>query len=228
MTASVVVQQYFDKRRAFAAGVSSMGKSIASLTIGPFYTFLIQQYGWRGALIIHAGIVLQGVVLGAMFKPLDTEHGRAASPSGNAESTNDMTTMDTTDKPSCFILKFLDITLLRQETYVLFVVSMVLLGFSVSIVYFLTPSRAVFAGMSKMQGTLLLSCLGLFSTASRFVSSFVANMSCTNRVVQVSIMMFMGGIVASLYNFCRTFLSSVVAAALYGITMGEMLSDPLC
>ena len=47
-----------------------MGISIGSMAIGPLYTLLIHLYGWRGALIIHAGIALNGMVVGAAFRPL--------------------------------------------------------------------------------------------------------------------------------------------------------------
>ena len=66
----VIVQYYFDKKRAFATGVSTCGSGIGAIIFAPFSKFLIDQYAWKGAQWIMAAIVLNGMVLGCVYRPL--------------------------------------------------------------------------------------------------------------------------------------------------------------
>ena len=51
-------------------GLSLSIASVAVFIFMPCYRYLIMYYGWRGALFIHAGFSLQGVVAGAMILPI--------------------------------------------------------------------------------------------------------------------------------------------------------------
>lgn len=52
----IVVQQYFDKRGAFAAGIATVGIGVAAILTGPLYTVLLNHYGWRGTVMMHTGL----------------------------------------------------------------------------------------------------------------------------------------------------------------------------
>ena len=66
----VIIQHYFNRNRGLATGIVPCGVSIAGLACGPYVRLLIDTYGWRGALLLHAGIVLQGVVFSCAFLPV--------------------------------------------------------------------------------------------------------------------------------------------------------------
>ncbi|BES99622.1 Major Facilitator Superfamily [Nesidiocoris tenuis] len=61
---------YFEKWRALATGISVTGTGIGTIVMGPLVTLLIQQFGWRGALLAQAGIVLSCVLFSALYRPL--------------------------------------------------------------------------------------------------------------------------------------------------------------
>jgi len=68
----IIVAYYFDRRRSFATGISVCGSGIGTFLFAPFTQWLMDSYGgWRGACIILAGIFLNMVVCGMMFKELD-------------------------------------------------------------------------------------------------------------------------------------------------------------
>ena len=69
LPAVIIVGLYFEKRRAFATGFAVCGTGLGTLLFPVFTPELIEYYRWRGALVIIAGIALQGVVLGALFRP---------------------------------------------------------------------------------------------------------------------------------------------------------------
>ncbi|XP_052068972.1 monocarboxylate transporter 12-like [Mytilus californianus] len=64
----VVVTAYFEKKRTIATGFSQSGAGLGTLIFAPLYEFLIEQYGWRGALTIISGILLQTIPCGAIFR----------------------------------------------------------------------------------------------------------------------------------------------------------------
>ena len=66
----VMVGFYFEKRRAFATGIAVCGSGIGAFIFAPLADWLLSKYGWKGATWIIAGLVLNGVVVGALFRPL--------------------------------------------------------------------------------------------------------------------------------------------------------------
>ena len=67
------VQYYFDKRRSLAGGIAYTGTGLGIFGIGPLWRWLMDTYGWRGMLLIHGAITLNGVVLGALHRPLTSQ-----------------------------------------------------------------------------------------------------------------------------------------------------------
>ena len=47
------------------------GSGLGAFIFNPFSKFLIDEYGWRGAILIEAGIILNCVLCGALFRPLE-------------------------------------------------------------------------------------------------------------------------------------------------------------
>ena len=66
----VIVGYYFDKKRALATGIATCGSGIGGFVAAPLCTALINNYGWRGAMWIVSAIVLNGLVLGGLYRPL--------------------------------------------------------------------------------------------------------------------------------------------------------------
>ena len=68
LSSFVVVQQHFVKHRSLAAGLSAAGISVGSLTSGPIIGFFIRSYGWRGTLLLMAGLALNCVIFSLFYK----------------------------------------------------------------------------------------------------------------------------------------------------------------
>lgn len=73
LPAIVMVGYYFDKRRALAVGIAVCGTGVGTVVLAPLVSLLIEQFTWRGANIILGGIVFNGIVLGAFYRPLKVE-----------------------------------------------------------------------------------------------------------------------------------------------------------
>ncbi|XP_014678693.1 PREDICTED: monocarboxylate transporter 3-like [Priapulus caudatus] len=88
-----IVGEYFHKWRHLAFAVTSVGVGVAPLLLAPLQQLLINAYTWRGAMLVSAGLLLNGCVVGAVMR--DPPHAAAPSsssppPRGVAASVCDM------------------------------------------------------------------------------------------------------------------------------------------
>ncbi|KAK7484226.1 hypothetical protein BaRGS_00024475, partial [Batillaria attramentaria] len=100
LPAIVSVAQYFEKRRSFATGLAVCGSGFGTFAIAPFSEFLLQQYGWRGAMLILGGVILNVVACGAVFRPLEaveTRQGEKDEEKGSGQG--DVSKGDVTNPP---------------------------------------------------------------------------------------------------------------------------------
>ncbi|KAK3089903.1 hypothetical protein FSP39_007533 [Pinctada imbricata] len=71
LVSSVIVPIYFHRKVALASGVAECGSGVGPLICTPLLEYLISEYGWRGAILITAGIVANTAVCGAVNIPLN-------------------------------------------------------------------------------------------------------------------------------------------------------------
>jgi len=70
LPAIVSVTCYFEKKRSLATGIAVCGSGLGTFVFAPLIEHLIVEYGWRGAILIIAGLVLNCAILGALFRPV--------------------------------------------------------------------------------------------------------------------------------------------------------------
>ncbi|GAB6024697.1 [acyl-carrier-protein] S-malonyltransferase [Chamberlinius hualienensis] len=68
LPAIVSVTCYFEKKRAFATGIAVCGSGLGTFIFAPLTEFLVEYYGWKGAMLIVAGFVLNCAVFGGLFR----------------------------------------------------------------------------------------------------------------------------------------------------------------
>ncbi|KAH0955530.1 hypothetical protein HN011_010929 [Eciton burchellii] len=61
---------YFERWRALATGIAVCGSGIGAFLLAPISDILVKNFGWRGALLFQAGMLLNCAIFGAMFRPL--------------------------------------------------------------------------------------------------------------------------------------------------------------
>ena len=67
LSSLIAVNEIFDKRQSLAIGVYQAGGSVGGFVFNPVIQNLIETYGWRGALLIMAGVVLHGMFFGLVI-----------------------------------------------------------------------------------------------------------------------------------------------------------------
>ena len=70
MPCIVIIQKYFDKHRSAATAFVCSGASFGTFLFAVILRSLIDQYAWRGALVIMCGVLLNAVPCAIVFVPL--------------------------------------------------------------------------------------------------------------------------------------------------------------
>ncbi|KAJ8923171.1 hypothetical protein NQ315_001725 [Exocentrus adspersus] len=68
VTVVVPIAFWFEKRRTIALGLQASGAGIGTVIFSPITTSLLSEYGWRGTLVIFAGLFANMCVCGMLMK----------------------------------------------------------------------------------------------------------------------------------------------------------------
>lgn len=71
MPGFVLLGVYFQKYRNIAFGIVTMGSGIATFVLAPLLYHFIDEYGYRGSMILMAGILSHLYVVGAVLRPVN-------------------------------------------------------------------------------------------------------------------------------------------------------------
>lgn len=66
----ITVGYYFERWRALATGIALCGSGVGTIIFAPFNKYIINEYGWRNALLVQCGIILLCALLGSLYRPL--------------------------------------------------------------------------------------------------------------------------------------------------------------
>jgi len=69
----VAVSFYFEKRRSLATGIAVCGSGIGTFAFAPLTNSLLKKYSWKGTVLIEAGILLNCIICGLVFRPLSIQ-----------------------------------------------------------------------------------------------------------------------------------------------------------
>jgi MFS family permease len=98
LPAIVSVTCYFEKKRSLATGIAVCGSGLGTFVFAPLTEYLIDEYGWRGAVMIIAGLVLNCAILGALFRPVpDVRESKPVSRTASACAVTYQASSETTD-----------------------------------------------------------------------------------------------------------------------------------
>lgn len=68
VTAVVSIAYWFDKKRTLATGLGACGTGIGTFVYAPMTQFFINEFGWRGTVLLLAGTFFNMCVCGALMK----------------------------------------------------------------------------------------------------------------------------------------------------------------
>ena len=145
-----MINEYFEKRKGTAIGVSSVGYGVAMLFAPPLMLYLFTHYGHQWGLMIIGALCLHGCVGGALFRPLGNDSGIDK----NEKSQSDSKLIDSHKDVS------FNTQLLSNLNFLCFMILMLALSFCVSVLSGLLPALAIENDINLNNATLILALMG--------------------------------------------------------------------
>lgn len=68
----VIIGFYFKRFQNIIYGLVASSTGVSVMIFAPLVNYLITEYGWRGSMLLMAGIMLHMVAAGAVFLPIDS------------------------------------------------------------------------------------------------------------------------------------------------------------
>uniref|UniRef100_A0A8D2PA22 Uncharacterized protein n=1 Tax=Zosterops lateralis melanops TaxID=1220523 RepID=A0A8D2PA22_ZOSLA len=196
-----IVSHYFSKKRALANAIASAGECAFAFMFGPFFQWLISQYGWEGSLLIIGGIQLNICVFGGLMRPL-----------ANKE-----------DKPP-IMHKTFNWMLVRRTEFVLYAIFGILaaMSFFVPPLFLVPLSHSL--GIDESWTASLLSILAMVDFGGRLLCGWYANLRVTKTIHLLAMTITLISTSLMLLPLANDYLSLAIFTGFYGFFFGTTVA----
>ena len=223
---SVVLTYYFDRLLARANGISFAGVGVGVFVLSPLFQFLIDTYGWQGALLVIAAIAGHSGICAALYRPtpLEIESQKVEKTDRNMTLSQDGGS--TSNKCSgarvilANILASFDCKLLKSINFACLLAAEFLYGISIAVILLYTAARAEHAGISHFHSAMLLSIMGICSFLSRITHGYIIDYKLMTATVLTATAYGVGAISLSVNPLVHTYEGLAVLSALVGLSSG--------
>ncbi|XP_066279002.1 monocarboxylate transporter 13-like [Branchiostoma lanceolatum] len=217
-----MVGKYFHKRHATANGIAISGTGVSMFILSPLFQFLIDEFGWKGALLIFAAIALNGCVCGALLRPLHLKDAGKAEKAENEDAENeDSSKTCKAIVPFCQkVLKMFDMTLLKSPPFLVYSLSLFGLTLGNSIIFVHLVAHAQGLGVEKTQAAFLPSILGIIEAVARPISGWLSDRLPVRKLYFYMVGCVGLGICNIAIPHAQTYAALVACMVFYGISSG--------
>ncbi|XP_031627807.1 monocarboxylate transporter 14-like [Contarinia nasturtii] len=225
----------FDKYRSVATGFALSGTGVGSTTFAPLVAFLIEKFGWRGCLMTLGIILLNCSLLGAFFRQpkasRKNQNLNNISEEEISQAKQDSTINNEFENQKHHnylvaalesISKFMNLNLLKNPVFILFIVSDFLTSMCLYVPYYSLPSYANTLG-TKEDGPRILMITGIMNILGPFVIGYISNKS-SNRLWIYIACLIICSIAIAVFVICSNFLSLAICSAVFAFNMGACVS----
>ncbi|XP_078694289.1 monocarboxylate transporter 13-like [Branchiostoma floridae x Branchiostoma belcheri] len=219
-----MIGKYFDKRHATANGIAISGTGVSMFILSPLFQFLIDEFRWNGALLIFAGMALNGCVFGALLRPLhlkDSGKEEETEPKEEKETSADSSQTCKSVVPFCQkVLEMFDVTLLKSKHFLTYSASLFVLMLGNSMIFVHLVAHAQALGIEKTQAAFLPSVLGIAEAISRAINGWLSDRLPVRKLYYYMVGCIGLGICNIAIPLSRTYAGLVACMVFYGIFAG--------
>lgn len=165
-----MVGKYFSRRKALAYGIAMSGSGIGTFILAPVVQLLIEQFSWRGALLILGGFVLNLCVCGALMRPITVQEDRSVPEKNHGRESQkedckraspySPLTKEWTETRLCCSLQQ-EYGFLLMSDFAVLAVSVLFMAYGCSPLFVYLVPYALSVGVSHHQAAFLMSILGV-------------------------------------------------------------------
>ncbi|NXO79604.1 MOT2 protein, partial [Sitta europaea] len=219
-----IVSHYFSKKRALANAIASAGECAFAFMFGPFFQWLISQYGWKGALLIIGGIQLNICVCGVLMRPpassclLEASHCEAETPPGNSASRREKE-----DKPP-IMHKTFNWMLVRRPEFLLYAIFGILAAMSFFVPPLFLVPLSYSLGIDEPWTASLLSILAMVDFGGRLLCGWYANLRVIKTIHLLAMTITLISTSLMLLPLASNYLSLAIFTGFYGFFFGTTVA----
>jgi hypothetical protein len=181
---------------------------------------MVENYGWRGALLIHAGFVMHIIIVSSFYIIPNIPE---------LQKNNDSDTPETTKKKDSNCFEFMknffkttwNFALFKNTSFVLLFVGSIISFPALDVMYKFSPIRAISKGVPAMDASFLPSVIGIAAMIGRLLTSAIVYFPCVNLILFCGTGILLSGMFCIASCFAWNYISLVVITAGYGFFMGK-------
>ncbi|XP_012910212.1 monocarboxylate transporter 12 [Mustela putorius furo] len=225
--AIAMVGKYFSRRKALAYGIAMSGSGIGTFILAPVVQLLIEQFSWRGALLILGGFVLNLCVCGALMRPITLKEEQM-TPERNPISRTQKQDFKRVAPCSTLTKKWVQTCLccsLQQEysfllmsDFVVLAISVLFMAYGCSPLFVYLVPYAVSVGVSHQQAAFLMSILGVIDIVGNITFGWLTDRRCLKNYRYVCYLFAVG--LDGLCYLCLPMLQSFPLLVPFSCTFG--------
>lgn len=226
---------YFEKRRPVANALASAGECILTFVLTPSFQFMVDQYSWRGAMLILGALQLNLCLCGALLRPLNRhvpskdlvendDHELELLSQTDFRSSKNSSDSKKSDPLKVKIISYMDYTLIVNARFMVYSMFGVFaaLGFFAPALFLVPYARS--QGVEEYQAAALMSISAVLDLLGRVLFGWVANLRLVKTVHQLTVTVILLGIVLLLCPLATTFTQLALFSAGYGLVFGATVA----
>ena len=189
------------------------------LLVQIYFGYMFFRYEWQGTSLIFGGVLLNGVVLGALLRPHTVQLEKRIEHSEDAKTRHYLTVVDYI----CMKLKnVFDVTICSNPQFILYVIGFFLLqsGHITPPAYL--PDRALDLGFTKYEAATLVSAMGVTNTLCRALGGILGDGTPVRRQILFASCLLIAGLCTLISVALTTFWQLIIYSALFGLFKGSV------
>ncbi|XP_053889359.1 monocarboxylate transporter 12 isoform X1 [Malaclemys terrapin pileata] len=192
--AIAMVGKYFNKKKALAYGIAMSGSGIGTFILAPVVQLLIEQFSWRGALLILGGFVLNLCVCGALMRPITLKEDHKHPPEFlEQEYVSEAQKQDLKRLSICSPLikawsheclcccSWQEYNFLLMPDFMVLAVSVLFMAYGCSPLFVYLVPYALNVGVSHQQAAFLMSILGVIDIVGNITFGWLTDRRCLKK-----------------------------------------------
>ncbi|XP_055346078.1 monocarboxylate transporter 3-like [Paramacrobiotus metropolitanus] len=200
LAALTSVTFWFDAKRGFAFGLAVVISGLGTFVISLLTAFLLDHYGLHGALLILAGVSLQGCILALLLRP---------APKHLPEPL------------SHYPKKHFDPAMFKRVKFDIFLLACLIFATGYFPIFmFVTSWAEQVLQLNAVDAAAFLTIIAVAQLAGRMVCAVLIDRTWVNKSFLLAGALWCGGAAACLSLYCTTYKTAVMFCCVYGFGGG--------
>ncbi|KAF7657823.1 hypothetical protein LDENG_00021370 [Lucifuga dentata] len=204
----------FTQRRSLAVGLAFCGIGLSSFAFNPLFQLMVENYTWRGALLILGGLSFSLIPCGALIHtqknseaPVQVDSDRGSSCSALLQR----------------ISTYLELSVLFERPFLTYCLAFIFSDASYFIPYVHLVAHSRLVGFSDYQSAFIMSASGITNVLGRVVLGWFADLGYMRIIHSAALSLFLTGVFTLLLPVSGSYPALIVVSLLYGFTSGALI-----